>query len=296
MKQLSPALLAHLAQDVTTIATGWRVQRRDGQVFGWVDHDLDVTIAGVTYLASAGLRPSSVRSTDDFSVDTLDISIFLDVGTEHDIVVGVWDDAEVVVFAYNWSVPPAAMDDNVLILRCGHLGELTRSNGQLTAEIRGLTQRLTTRIGRAYTASCPWRHGRWDIPSQQYVSNPECGIDAEAFARNGLVSALGDDPVLECVDTTSGEPDGFFHEGLLTFTAGPNHNVTREVRRWTNHTFSLYRPFPFVIAVGDPYRALAGDDKSVVTCQQRFHNLVNFGGFPWIPGQAAVFTAPTMPG
>jgi uncharacterized phage protein (TIGR02218 family) len=296
MKQLSDGLTAHLAQDVTTMATGWRVQRRDGQVFGWVDHDLDVTIAGVTYLASQGLRPTSVRSTDDLSVDTLDVSIFLTVGIEHDLVAGVWDDAEVIVFEYNWSVPPAALDTEVIILRAGHLGELSRTNGVLTAEIRGLTQRLSTRIGRTYTQTCPWRHGRWNPATQTYQSSAECTIDAEAFTRSGLVSGLGDTPVLECTDTTNGEPEGFFNEGLLTFTGGPNANVTREIRRWTNQTFTLYRPFPFAMAVGDPYRALAGDDKTATTCRDRFQNLLNFGGFPFIPGAAAVFSSPTMPG
>jgi uncharacterized phage protein (TIGR02218 family) len=294
MKQLAPALLAHLAQDVTTIATGWRVQRRDGQVFGWVDHDLDVTIAGLTYSASAGLRPSSVRSTDDFSVDTLDVSIFLDVGTERDIASGVWDDAEVVVFEYNWSAPPPALDDNVILLRVGHLGEISRANGVLSAEIRGLMQRLTTRIGRAYSPTCPWLHGRWDAPSQTYVSSAECGIDAGSWSRNGQVTGVGS--ALACQDMTSGEADGFFNEGLLTFTTGANANVTREVRRWMNHTFELYRPFPFAILVGDAYRALAGDDKTHTTCRQKFSNLVNFGGFPFLPGQAAVFAAPTKPG
>jgi uncharacterized phage protein (TIGR02218 family) len=296
LKQLSDALKAHLAQEVTTIATGWRVQRRDGQVFGWVDHDLAVTIAGLTYSASAGLRPSSVRSTDDFSVDTLDVSIFLDVGTEHDISAGVWDDAEVVVFEYNWSAPPTVLDDNVLLLRVGHLGEITRATGLLSTEIRGLAQRLTTRLGRAYTPTCPWLHGRWDVATQTYVSNAECGIDAGSFTRNGQVTGVDAGSVLACRDTTSGEADGFFNEGLLTFTAGANANVTREVRRWSNQTFALYRPFPFAITAGDPYRALAGDDKTETTCKQKFANLLNFGGMPFLPGQAAVFAAPTKPG
>jgi uncharacterized phage protein (TIGR02218 family) len=296
MKQLSQALRDHLAQEVTTIATGWRVERRDGSVHGWVDHDMDVVIGGVMYLASAGLRPTSVKSTDDFSVDTLDVSLFLDVSTEHDLAAGIWDDAEVVVFEYNWSAPPGNLDSNVILLRVGHLGEVSRKNSVFTAEIRGLTQRLTTRIGRAYSPTCSWRHGRWDPSVQYYRSAVECGIDAGAYQRDGTVTALGANPALEFYDHSSGEGAGWYNEGLITCIGGSNHNVTREIRRWSNQIFELYRPFPFAITVGQYYRALAGDDKAVTTCKDKFNNINNFGGFPFLPGAAAVFTAPTLPG
>ena len=39
MKSVSPALAAHLNGEVTTLATCWRLERADGWVRGFTDHD-----------------------------------------------------------------------------------------------------------------------------------------------------------------------------------------------------------------------------------------------------------------
>ena len=39
MKTLSPALQAHLDSGATTLAWCWRIERADGVVFGFTDHD-----------------------------------------------------------------------------------------------------------------------------------------------------------------------------------------------------------------------------------------------------------------
>lgn len=77
MKAFSPALTAHYQKPVTTLAELWRVTRTDGEVFGWCTHDQDVTIDGVLYRASQGLAPSSANTTNDLSVDSLDVTVFL---------------------------------------------------------------------------------------------------------------------------------------------------------------------------------------------------------------------------
>ena len=55
MKPWSDGLKALYAHTVTRLAQFWRVTSSDGQVFGFVDHDQDVVIAGVTYRAAEGL-------------------------------------------------------------------------------------------------------------------------------------------------------------------------------------------------------------------------------------------------
>jgi hypothetical protein len=37
------------------------------------------------------------------------------------------------------------------------------------------------------------------------------------------------------------------------------------------------------LAVGNAFEAFAGCDRSFSTCQSKFGNSLNFGGFPWIP-------------
>jgi hypothetical protein len=69
MKTISTALAQHLAGEVTTLATCWKITRRDGVVQGFTDHVRDLEVDGVTYRAASGYTRTAIRSTADLSVD-----------------------------------------------------------------------------------------------------------------------------------------------------------------------------------------------------------------------------------
>lgn len=46
----------------------------------------------------------------------------------------------------------------------------------------------------------------------------------------------------------------------------------------------LWQAMPEPIAAGDTFAVTAGCDKRLPTCRDRFNNVVNFRGFPHIPG------------
>jgi hypothetical protein len=54
VKTISAALAQHLAGEGTTLATCWRITRRDGVVLGFTDHVRDLEMDGVTYKAASG--------------------------------------------------------------------------------------------------------------------------------------------------------------------------------------------------------------------------------------------------
>jgi uncharacterized phage protein (TIGR02218 family) len=46
----------------------------------------------------------------------------------------------------------------------------------------------------------------------------------------------------------------------------------------------LVLPMPYSIASGDTYNLIKGCDKTLITCAERFDNIVNFRGEPSVPG------------
>lgn len=48
--------------------------------------------------------------------------------------------------------------------------------------------------------------------------------------------------------------------------------------------FTLQLPMPYAIDIADTYNAIAGCDKTLPTCKAKFNNVLNFRGFPHIPG------------
>jgi uncharacterized phage protein (TIGR02218 family) len=281
MKPWSSALQQHYAQTTTHLAMAWRVIRADGQVYGWVDHDRDLVIDGVTYAASSGLTASATQTTADLQPATLDVTAFMDVSSEAEIEAGVWDEARVTVFETRWDVLPTAVDGaQVNLLLHGKLGQIERLSGVFTAQLHGLLEQLDTRIGRVFSATCPWRLG-----------DSRCQVDLTPYTHPGMVSSVGSDPRYTLSDAGQGQVDGYFNEGVLTLTSGANAGRSMDVRQWQAHTFHLHRPLPYPAAVGDTYLAIKGDDKDYDTCRG-FNNQDRFGGFNLLPGIDAVMRNP----
>lgn len=81
---------------------------------------------------------------------------------------------------------------------------------------------------------------------------------------------------------------GYFDYGVLTFTSGANNGRSMEVRQYTEGMITLSLPMPYPIEVGDTYTMTPGCDKFLTTCRDKFSNVVNFRGEPYLPGRDKV--------
>ena len=162
MKSASPALATHLAGEATTLATLWRVVRRDGAVFTFTDHDRDIVYGGETYACALGYQRAAISAGAELAVDETELLGLLDSSAidPAELRAGLWDHAEVRIFAVNW----ASLEDGELKLRRGRLGEvIAQDDGSFRAELRGLAQPLQQTIqqpGRWHIRPAFTRHNR----------------------------------------------------------------------------------------------------------------------------------------
>ena len=276
MKPTTPALAAHLAGEVTTLATCWRLERADGWVRGFTDHDRELVVDGLTYVASTGFLPSAIKTASDLSVDNLDVDGFLDDAAlrAEDLIAGLFDGARIEVFIVNW----ADLGQGRLLLRKGFLGEIKRADQRFSAEIRGLSNRLQQTAGKLYSRLC-----RVDLGSS------ECGVAlgprTDAYAVTQVIAA-------DTVRIVTARATGYFTFGKATFTTGANAGAVNEVLLHDGQTIRLFVPMPRPIVVGDQIVLVAGCDKTPETCNAKFANILNFQGEPHIPGNDKVFSYP----
>jgi uncharacterized phage protein (TIGR02218 family) len=276
MKPTTPALAAHLAGEVTTLATCWRLERADGWVRGFTDHDRELVVDGLTYVASTGFLPSAIKTASDLSVDNLDVDGFLDDAAlrAEDLIAGLFDGARIEVFIVNW----ADLGQGRLLLRKGFLGEIKRADQRFSAEIRGLSNRLQQTAGKLYSRLC-----RVDLGSS------ECGVAlgprTDTYAVTQVIAA-------DTVRIVTARATGFFTFGKATFTTGANAGAVNEVLLHDGQTVRLFVPMPRPIVVGDQIVLVAGCDKTPETCNAKFANILNFRGEPHIPGNDKVFSYP----
>jgi uncharacterized phage protein (TIGR02218 family) len=278
MKTISSALTQHLAGEVTTLATCWKISRHDGVVLGFTDHVRDLEVDGVTYKAASGYTRTAIRGTADLAVDNLDVeNVFSDDGiTEEDLRAGRYDFAEVRMFLVNYQ----DLGQGILKLRRGWLGEVTIRDGMYVAELRGMTQRLQMTVGEVYAPDCAADLG--DV---------RCGVDLTALEESGTVDTVTSATAFM---TTLAQATGWHDGGELTWTGGANAGQTVAVRSWdtTTGTLTLFLPALYPMQAGDAFTIRPGCDKSFATCRAKFDNAVNFRGFPHVPGTDQVLSYP----
>ncbi|MEA2938969.1 MAG: hypothetical protein QOC56_2473 [Alphaproteobacteria bacterium] len=275
MRAVPSALQAKLDSGVTTLCRAWIVTRRDGVVQGFTDHDEDLVVAGVSCHAATGLSGSEATAELGLAVQGSEISGALadESLTEADLAAGRYDAAAIEVYVVDWSEPALKV-----LLGKAVLGEVRREGQAFTAELRSLTHRLAENSGRLYTATC-----------SADLGDARCTIDLTdaAFRGSGSVASLAGAGILRA-SGLDGFDAGWFTAGKLTFTSGANDGLAVEVKTHRvdagGVTLELWQQMPEPNVAADTFVVTAGCDKRFATCRDRFHNSVNFRGFPHIPG------------
>lgn len=283
MRTLSPELAAHVASGATTLATCWRIVRADGAVLGFTDHDRTLVFDGTDFAPSHGLDASQRRSRLGGQVDTGEVMGILDSEaiTDDDIALGRYDGAVVETWRVNWRDATMRVK-----LRTDTIGEITREDGLFRAELRSPQHALNVPRGRTYQALC-------DV----VLGDPACGVDIEnpAFRANGAVTAVGDRHLLT-ISGLSGFEAGWFGFGSVRWTSGRRvgklDRVLRHGRSEAGDALSFEEPVGDWVAIGDTLVAYAGCDRRAETCRAKFANMLNFRGFPHIPGNDYVLRYP----
>lgn len=254
---------------LTTWTTLLKITRRDGVVLGICELDRDVVHDGVTYISGAGYTPTVLTSSADLAVNNADVEGILSLAgvARDDIAAGLYDKARIELRLFDYVGGTV-----VKILAVGHWGNVTLREDSFVAEFRSLAQGLQQTIGRSYTPTCTAELG-----------DDRCKVDIGTLTEAGLVAGVTDPRTI--VDPARIEADGFWRGGLIEFLDGPAEGFRMEVKdSASSGVLVLFQALPVSPQVGDAYSLSPGCDKTFSTCKSRYDNVVNFRGYPHIPG------------
>ena len=275
MKALVVGLQAHLDSGATTLCWCWRLTRRDGVVYGFTDHDRELTFGGTVFEAAAGFTATEIRDSVGLSVDNLEVESALssDRLDEAGLAGAKFDEARIEIFRVNWQQP-----EQRVLMRVGSIGEVRRHGATFAAEVRGLAHYMGQPSGRLYQHSC-------DID----VGSARCGVALQGVAYKGAGQLLvASSRRRFTVSGLTGFAEGWFTRGLLTFTSGANAGRAIEVKRHVRAagvvTLELWQEVAETLTTGATFTVTAGCDKTQATCAAKFANTLNFRGFPDMPG------------
>lgn len=284
MLDLTPSMRANADARATTFCHCWRLSRRDGVVMGFTDHDRDLSFNGVSFRANTGLSPSQLEAHLGFSATGAEATgaISDDSILESDLANGLYDAASVETWLVDWT----NLEDRVL-LDIATIGELRRGENVFTAELRSGAHVFDQPQGRSYQRNCAADLGDF-----------RCGVNLHSapFAVSGVATDFRGG-VLNA-DLASAYRSGFFTGGRLFFTSGANNGASLIVKSHLceadiHAALTLWSLPAAPVAPGDTFTLVAGCDKSPATCLDKFNNIVNFRGFPHMPGNDRIIAYPS---
>ena len=281
------ALYAHLGSGTTTTCRAWDLRTKDGTVLGFTDHDLDLAFDGIVFRAGTGMTARAFEQSSGLSIDNSEALGVLSDGSisEAGIRQGRYDGARVRVWQVNWSNP----DERVLRFT-GTFGEIERTDGGFRAELMGLSEALNKERGHVFQSAC-----------SAVLGDHRCGFDLD---QPGYTLSV---PIFDVVGSHSMSFESigsfaarWFERGFLRVENGAARGFGSMIKNdrtsGTKRTIETWDQLPTDLNALDLVRLQVGCDKLSETCRLKFDNLVNFRGFPTIPGEDWLLTYPKAGG
>lgn len=200
---------------------------------------------------------------------------------------GALDGCEVEVFRAYWpkwpEYQPIIIPTGIISIFAGRVAETDVTDTTVILTLNDLRELLTTTIPvDVYSAQC--RHTLFDFG---------CGLIKDSFVNTGTVAAGSTQSTIIAQNNLAtglaalGNGTLSYTLGTIIFTGGNNTGFSRSIVGWTAPgTLNLINPLPFAVKTGDAFSIYPGCNKTQDNCTA-FNNLINFGGFPYIPTIAA---------
>ncbi len=287
MKTKTPELVALLNSSTQFVmADLFTLTLTSGTVLRYTAADVDIAVGGNTYSAHGPLiKRGRVRVVRGLEVDTLDLRVMAAFDNAAHAIDGVpfveaalkgaLDGATVRLeraFLSSWALPPVG----TVVLFSGRVSDVSGSRTEVRVTVKSDLELLNIKQPRnLYQASC-----------LHTVYDTGCGVNKAARTVTGNVTAnngTGQWLQSDRTEMTNAMSGGWFDQGVITFTSGPNAGLKRTVKSYGAGQFMFALPLPNVPQVGDTFSVFPGCDKTQGTCSAKFNNLPRFRGYPYIP-------------
>lgn len=287
MRSASPQLIDYINQvraetdAQLCLANCYLFVLANGGQLACTDVDYPVSLNGITYVAN-GLQVSGLKFKCAIGLDPDEQQITLaakpsdtiqGVPALAAIAKGVLDGCEVSRFLVFLDKPPVNGQESALIgavlLFKGRVGKVD-SIGRTRAKITVNSDLILLDLDmpkNLYAPAC-----------QHVLFDAGCGLDRDAFTATGVVSPASNNSVVNWADASSA-----YTQGRLTFLSGVNAGVSATIKQGNPGNLVLAYPLEVPPNAGDEIAVTQGCDHSMGTCRDKFDNLQNFRGFPFIP-------------
>lgn len=254
----------------------------DGSVLRTTDADIAITWGGNTFPPGAPLlKRSRLRVVIGTEADSLTLTAWpkaSDTAAGLPFAAaarqGAFDGATLRIdraYLSSWPVVVGTLNKFV-----GLVSDIAPSRNEVVFTVKSALELLAVQMPRnVYQGVC-----------MRSLYDTGCGVSRSAFTVSGTASGAG---TRNTAPSGRTEADGWFDQGVLTFTSGALAGVRRTIQHYAGGTFTFALPLPSAPVGGETFTAYPGCDKTAATCASKFANLRHFRAFPYIPVPETTF-------
>lgn len=228
---------------------------------------------------------------------------------------GKFDNAQIIERRYDWRYPWAGPigTTRFRLVQIVHTGEFYEA--QVEDEVK---RAMRQRIGDLHTRNC-----RRELGEAATNDGFGCSIALGDYTKESLTvkelpatflpAAPEQNRFRFATSTVSsvglrlftGNESQYFQLGKITWTSGNNVGHVSEVKRFVRNdtetagglggddSWLLMESTPRAIQIGDTFDAIAGCDKVLDTCIDKFDNAQDYNGMLYMPGTNTILRIPT---
>lgn len=286
---LTPAFAAHLKRRSQQRCMMLRLTLRDGTLLGFTDHDQILSFdlgdgaGSLDYRPDQGMAISNIQTGIGLDAGNFEVTFPIALAprpiTREAVDGGRFRRCEARLFEVIWSNLAAGARPIML----GNSGEWRREGDKAIAEIRDERDRLNQTVGEQVQNQC----------SADYADQVECF--ATPIETVGTVTAATSALSMTVSYPDGPFADGFFDKGTVAGLTGGNALLSAPIWHWNDHgdgtaDIELFMPLVEIPAVGDTLTVRDGCDRTARGSNgcMAHGQILNFRGFPDVPGQKAL--------
>lgn len=275
-QNLTSAMATALQQPTTYLCRIWQITLVNGDVYTFTDTNRDIVSLGVTFVYDPGIKVSAIAAAttgrdNNASATIREATAFLSLA---EVRQGALDNAEFSLWLIDWRDP----DHYGRVERfAGMVSHVSfKDKGYITLELTGdIRNGGNTRIGEVYSRTC-----------RALLGDNRCKVDLDAMAVDFTVTNVTDGGYTVHAAALVGTATDYYKFGRITWLTGANTGHGDEIKTSdvAGTATLMYTPRN-VVSVGDTGKITPGCDKAVETCGNKFNNLLNFRGEPYVLDQ-----------
>lgn len=237
--------------------------------WGYTSADRNISHAGIVFRTiEGGITDDGIRQTGDAQADTLTLTLpaSTDVAQMYRVVAPA-QTVQVTIFDLHYG------DNGYLVVWIGNVAGV-KFTDQITAKVQ--CQTLETTLERTGLRKT-WMRG-----CSNTLYDNACRAPRNNFKTEGVITHM--DGISIGFAAASGQPNGYYAGGYVEWTSQYGLEQ-RGIEAHVGDTLTLFGS-TFGLINGQNIAVFAGCDRTMNTCNNRFNNLINYGGCPFMPDQS----------